>query len=58
MAPGDGISVTGNVKNPAWQQGKVNLGKNPKLPQQLGWAAWAPEPGATTNSLNQTIRKR
>lgn len=38
MAPGDGIgaAVTGNVKNPAWQQGKVNLGEYPKLPPAAG----------------------
>lgn len=59
MALGDGIgaAVMGNVENSAWQQGKVNLGEYPKLPQQLGWAAWAPRPGDSANSLNQIIGK-
>lgn len=50
MAAGD----DGNVTNPAWQQGKVNLGEYLKLPRQLGWAA---QPGDTANSLNRVIRK-
>lgn len=56
-ARGDGIGAaagTGNVQNPAWQQGKVNLGEQPRLPRQLGWAA---RPGDSPNSLNRVIRK-